>query len=211
LPNGFFWDVKDDSIMTRRAEVTRETSETSIRVELCLDGSGNADVHTGIGFLDHMLAQVARHGLLDLSVKAAGDLDVDEHHTVEDVAIGLGKAFAKALGDAKGIRRFGHCATPMDDALAEVSLDLSGRPFVSFRGELPRGRVGAFDSELVEEFFRGFTVHAHATLHINLRYGSNLHHCIEAVFKAFGRSVREAVQVDPRVKGIPSTKGTLEA
>lgn len=194
----------------RRSEVKRETTETRIAASVTLEGQGRSEIATGVGFLDHMLAQVARHGLFDISVTAHGDLEIDAHHTVEDVGICLGKAFVQALGDASGIARFGHSVAPMDDALADVTVDLSGRPFLSFRGDLPRGRLGEFDSELVEEFFRAFAVNARATVHVTLRYGSNLHHCIEALFKAFGRALREAVGLDPRVTGVPSTKGVLE-
>ncbi|MBI4556530.1 MAG: imidazoleglycerol-phosphate dehydratase HisB [Candidatus Hydrogenedentes bacterium] len=195
----------------RKAEITRQTAETQIQVAAVLDGSGRAEVNTGIGFLDHMLDHVARHGLMDLSVTARGDLEVDAHHTVEDVGICLGKAVLQALGDMKGLARFGQACIPMDEALAEVSIDLSGRPFLVFHAELPKSKIGAFDAELTEEFFRAFAVHSRSTLHFRLHYGSNVHHCVEAMFKAFARALAQAVRIDPRVKEIPSTKGMLEA
>jgi len=193
----------------RQAEVARETKETQIAVQMHLDGSGQADIHSGVGFLDHMLTHLARHGLFDLAVTAKGDLEIDAHHTVEDVGICLGKALLQALGDSVGVVRFGHAVVPMDEALAEVAVDLSGRPFLAFEAAFPRGRVGDFDAELVEEFFRAFAVNSRTTIHVVLRHGSNVHHSIEAMFKAFARALSEAVRVDPRVKAIPSTKGTL--
>lgn len=195
----------------RRAEIKRKTNETDITVELNIDGSGRAEALSGIGFFDHMLDHIARHGMLDLVVQAKGDLHVDAHHTVEDVGICLGKAFAEALGNLSGVRRYGHAVVPMDEALAEVAIDFSGRPFLAFEGGLPRGMVGDFDAELTEEFLRAFSVHARATVHVILRTGSNLHHCIEAVFKAFGRALDEAAMLDDRRKDVPSTKGTLNA
>jgi imidazoleglycerol-phosphate dehydratase len=194
----------------RKAKVARETSETTIRVELSLDGEGTAEVATGIGFMDHMLTHLARHGLFNLVVDAKGDLEIDGHHTVEDVGISLGKAFAQALGDGRGIVRFGHAVVPMDEALAEVAVDISGRPFLYFQADLPRGKVGEFDAELTEEFFRAFAVNARATVHIMLHHGSNVHHCIEGIFKAFARALRAATAQDPRQKGVPSTKDVLE-
>ena len=194
----------------RHATLTRETKETKIEVSIDLDGSGLAEVNSGIGFLDHMLTHVARHGLFDVRVAAKGDLEVDAHHTVEDVGICLGKAFAQAVGTPAGLVRFGHAVIPMDEALAEVSVDFSGRPFLAFGATLPRERVGEFDAELVEEFFRAFAVNCRVTLHIGLRYGNNVHHSIEAIFKAFARALGEAVRRDPRVQDVPSTKGTLE-
>ncbi len=194
----------------REATIERETGETRIALKLVLDGTGRAAVKTGIGFFDHMLTHIARHGLFDLDIAADGDLEVDAHHTVEDVGICLGKAFLQALGDFKGIRRFGHAVTPMDETLAEATIDFSGRPFLRFEGNLPRGKAGEFDSELTEEFFRAFAVNSRSTLHLVLRAGSNLHHCIEGLFKAFARALDEAVQTDPRVTGVPSTKGMLE-
>jgi len=193
----------------RQAEIKRETKETSIEVVLELDGGGNADVETGIGFFDHMLTSLARHGLFDLTVAARGDLEVDDHHTVEDVGICLGKVFAKAVGDASGIVRFGHAVIPMDEAMAEAAVDVSGRPFLVYQASYPRGRTGEFDAELVEEFLRAFAVNANITLHVVLRHGSNVHHCIEAIFKALARALAAAVRKDPRVTGVPSTKGSL--
>ena len=196
--------------MARTAEISRETKETQIKLTVAVDGTGSIEAKTGIGFFDHMLTHIAKHGLFDLVVDAKGDLEIDAHHTVEDVGICLGKAFAQALGEMKGIARFGHAVVPMDEALAEVAVDFSGRPFLVFEAELPRGKVGDFDSELTEEFFRAFAVNSRTTLHILLRYGSNLHHCIEGIFKAFARALDRATQLDPRVTGVPSTKGMLE-
>jgi len=201
---------RSDRVPRRRATVARETKETSIRIELDLDGSGRADISTGVGFMDHMLTHLARHGLFDLTVHAKGDLEIDAHHTVEDIGICLGKAYAQAIGKAAGLVRFGHAAVPMDEALAEVAIDVSGRPFLRFDAAFPRGRVGAFDAELVEEFFRAFAVNARITLHVILRHGSNVHHSIEGIFKAFARALSQAVQVNPRVKDVPSTKGMLD-
>ncbi len=195
---------------TRRAELERSTKETRIRVAMNLDGTGSSTITTGVGFFDHMLTHIARHGLFDLEVKADGDLEIDGHHTVEDVGICLGKVFAKALGEPVGIRRYGHAVIPMDEALAEVSVDVSGRPFLAFDAKLTKGRVGEFDAELTEEFFRAFAVNSRITLHIVLRYGQNTHHCIEGIFKAFARALDDAVTLDPRVVGVPSTKGMLE-
>ncbi len=194
----------------RRSKVSRKTKETNITVSVELDGSGQTDVNTGIGFLDHMLTHLGRHGLFDIKVAAKGDLEIDAHHTVEDVGICLGKAFLQALGDGSGIVRFGHAVIPMDEALAEVAVDISGRPFLAFQAPFSGGRVGGFDAELVEEFFRAFAVNGRMTLHVVLRYGSNVHHSIEGVFKAFARALAEAVRLDARVKGVPSTKGMLE-
>jgi imidazoleglycerol-phosphate dehydratase len=196
--------------MPRTAEISRETAETKIKLAVTIDGSGTIDAATGIGFFDHMLTHIAKHGLFDLTVNAKGDLEIDAHHTVEDVGICLGKAFAQALGEMKGIARFGHAVIPMDEALAEVAIDFSGRPFLVFEADLPRGKVGEFDSELTEEFFRAFAVNSRTTLHIVLRHGTNLHHCIEGIFKAFARALDRATQLDPRVTGVPSTKGMLE-
>jgi len=194
----------------RRAQVDRKTKETQIRVTLNLDGTAQASVSTGVGFMDHMLAHLARHGLFDLDVEARGDLEIDPHHTVEDVGICLGKAFSDALEDPTGIRRFGHAVVPMDEALAEVAVDCSGRPFLSFQVAFPHSRVGEFDAELVEEFFRAFAMNSRFSVHVVLRYGTNVHHAIEAIFKAFARALSEAVRTDPRVKDVPSTKGMLE-
>ncbi|HRI88606.1 MAG TPA: imidazoleglycerol-phosphate dehydratase HisB [Candidatus Hydrogenedentes bacterium] len=196
--------------MARKADISRETAETKIKLAINIDGTGTIDASTGIGFFDHMLTHIAKHGLFDLTVDAKGDLEIDAHHTVEDVGICLGKAVAQALGEMKGIARFGHAVVPMDEALAEVAIDFSGRPFLVFEADLPRGKVGEFDSELAEEFFRAFAVNSRTSLHIVLRYGSNLHHCIEGIFKAFARALDRATQLDPRVTGVPSTKGMLE-
>ena len=193
----------------RQGKLDRKTKETDIQVSWALDGSGKADIDTGIGFLDHMLNHLARHGLFDLSVHAKGDLEIDAHHTVEDIGICLGKAFHQAVGDAKGIVRYGHAVAPMDEALAEAAVDVSGRPFLAFNAAFPQGRVGEFDAELVEEFFRAFAVNSHTTLHIALRQGNNVHHAIEGIFKAFARALAEAVRMDPRVEDVPSTKGML--
>jgi len=194
----------------RTSEVVRNTKETQVVVSVHIDGKGDARLHTGIGFFDHMLNHVARHGLFDLTVEAKGDLEIDGHHTVEDVGICLGKAYLQALGDMKGIARFGHAVIPMDEVLAEVAVDFSGRPFLSFQADLPRGRVGEFESELTEEFFRAFAVNSRTTLHVVLRRGGNLHHCIEGIFKAFARALDCATQRDSRIEDVPSTKGMLE-
>ncbi|HHQ43092.1 MAG TPA: imidazoleglycerol-phosphate dehydratase HisB [Chromatiales bacterium] len=194
----------------RTATVRRETRETRVEVTLGLDGSGRAELATGIAFLDHMLEQTARHGRLDLTVRAEGDLHVDAHHTVEDVGITLGEAFARALGDKAGIHRYGHAYVPLDEALSRVVVDFSGRPGLVYAVDFPRARVGDFDVDLVEEFFRGFVNHARATLHVDCLRGRNAHHVAETVFKAFGRALRAAVERDPRAAGeIPSTKGSL--
>ncbi|WP_272910937.1 imidazoleglycerol-phosphate dehydratase HisB [Falsiroseomonas oryziterrae] len=195
----------------RRAEIARATSETDIRVTLDLDGSGQAEVATGIGFLDHMLTALARHALLDLSVAAKGDLHIDDHHTTEDVGIVLGQAVRAALGDKRGIRRFGQSLLPMDEALAEAAIDISGRPFLAWSVPFQRPKIGSFDTELVEEFFRAFAFNAGITLHVTLKAGTNAHHVAEACFKAVARALRMAVEQDPRAGGaIPSTKGSLE-
>ena len=194
----------------RGAEVTRNTAETRIRVALNLDGSGQAQLSTGIGFFDHMLDQIARHGLIDLDIQAQGDLHIDGHHTVEDVGITLGQAFAKALGDKKGIRRYGHAYVPLDEALSRVVIDLSGRPGLEMDVPFKSGMIGGFDTQLAHEFFQGFVNHAGATLHIDNLKGENAHHQCETVFKAFARALRVAVERDPRAAGtIPSTKGSL--
>lgn len=195
----------------RKAELTRETKETKIKVSVCLDGSGKAEIATGIGFFDHMLTHLARHGLLDLMVSAEGDLHIDAHHTVEDIGICLGEAVHKAVGDPKGLARYGHAVIPMDESLAEVAIDFSGRPYLHFDALLSAERIGEFDSELTEEFFRAFAVHAKLNLHIVLRHGKNAHHCVEGIFKAFARALRQALTLDPRVKDVPSTKGMLQA
>ncbi|MCO6412856.1 MAG: imidazoleglycerol-phosphate dehydratase HisB [Thiogranum sp.] len=195
---------------SRAAQVERDTLETRIAVNLDLDGSGRAELQTGLPFLDHMLDQVARHGLLDISIKAEGDLHIDAHHTVEDIGITLGQAFDRALGDKKGIRRYGHAYVPLDEALSRVVIDFSGRPGLEYRVSFPRARIGDFDVDLFHEFFQGFVNHAKATLHIDCLQGMNAHHIAETVFKAFGRAVRMAAEPDPRMAGImPSTKGSL--
>ncbi|MFN7608842.1 MAG: imidazoleglycerol-phosphate dehydratase HisB [Ralstonia sp.] len=196
--------------MNRRAEVTRNTSETQIRVALDLDGTGKQTLNTGVPFLDHMLDQIARHGMVDLDVSATGDTHIDDHHTVEDVGITLGQAVAEAIGDKKGIVRSGHSDVPLDEALSRVVIDFSGRPGLEFHVPFTRARVGNFDVDLSIEFFRGFVNHAGVTLHIDNLRGVNAHHQIETVFKAFGRALRMAVEIDPRAAGtIPSTKGAL--
>jgi len=194
----------------RKAQVNRDTLETKVSVSLDLDGSGRAKLATGVPFLDHMLDQVARHGMLDLEVSAQGDLHIDPHHTVEDVGITLGQALAQALGDKKGVRRFGHAYVPLDEALSRVVVDLSGRPGLEFHVAFTRARVGEFDVDLAQEFFRGFANHAQVTLHVDNLRGVNAHHQAETVFKAFGRALRMAVELDPRATGsLPSTKGKL--
>jgi imidazoleglycerol-phosphate dehydratase len=193
----------------RRAEVTRKTKETQIALKIDLEGSGKQVVHTGIPFFDHMVSLLAYHGGFDLSLKAKGDLDVDAHHTVEDVGICLGDGIKNALKEAKGIRRYGIALLPMDETLVSVALDFSMRPCLVFRAEMKKRRMGTFDLELVEEFFRALVNHSGMTLHINLLYGKNSHHIVEAVFKGVGRALREAVSLDPRASGAPSTKGTL--
>jgi len=194
----------------RQAEVTRNTLETQITVSINIDGNGTAQFNTGIGFLDHMLDQIARHGLFDLNVQAKGDLHIDAHHTVEDIGITLGQAFAKAVGDKKGINRYGHAYVPLDEALSRVVLDLSGRPGLEFGCEFTRASIGDFDVDLVHEFFQGFVNHANVTLHIDNLKGHNSHHQCETIFKAFGRALRMAVTFDERMAGImPSTKGSL--
>ena len=194
----------------RKAEVVRDTSETQIRVAINLDGSGKQKLNTGVPFLDHMLDQIARHGLIDLDVSAKGDLHIDAHHTVEDVGIALGQAFAKAIGDKKGIRRYGHAYVPLDEALSRVVVDFSGRPGLEFHVPFTRAMIGQFDVDLTHEFFQGFVNHAQVTLHIDNLRGDNAHHQCETVFKAFGRALRMAAELDPRAAGvIPSTKGSL--
>ncbi len=194
----------------RQASIDRSTKETQIAVELNLDGTGGAELDIGVPFLEHMLDQVARHGMFDLAVKATGDLEIDAHHTVEDVGISLGQAFRQALGDKRGIRRYGHAYVPLDEALSRVVLDFSGRPGLDYHVEYPRARVGNFDIDLLREFFQGFANHAMVTLHIDNIRGRNTHHIAETIFKAFGRSLRVAVELDPRMEGIlPSTKGSL--
>jgi imidazoleglycerol-phosphate dehydratase len=194
----------------RTAEVTRNTKETQIRVKLNLDGKGAAKLATGLPFFEHMLDQVARHGMLDLEIEAKGDLHIDGHHTVEDIGITLGQAFAKAIGDKKGIRRYGHAYVPLDEALSRVVVDFSGRPGLEFHVSFKRSMIGAFDVDLTREFFQGFVNHALVSLHIDNLRGENAHHQCETVFKAFGRALRMAAELDPRAAGtIPSTKGSL--
>ena len=194
----------------RTAEVTRKTAETQISVKLNLDGSGQSRLHTGIGFYDHMLDQIARHGMLDLEIEAAGDLHIDGHHTVEDVGIAFGQALHQAVGDKKGIRRYGHAYVPLDEALSRVVIDLSGRPGLVMNVPFKSGMIGSFDSQLAHEFFQGFVNHAFVTLHIDNLRGENAHHQAETVFKAFARALRNALELDPRAAGtIPSTKGSL--
>ena len=196
--------------MARSAKVTRNTKETQITVSVNLDGNGEARLETGLPFLEHMLDQVARHGLIDIEIVAKGDLHIDAHHTVEDVGIAFGQAFAKAVGDKQGIRRYGHAYVPLDEALSRVVVDLSGRPGLEYRVEYPRARVGEFDIDLIHEFFQGFVNHALVTLHVDALSGKNAHHIAETVFKAFGRALRMALEADPRMAGVvPSTKGTL--
>ncbi|HEY6880727.1 MAG TPA: imidazoleglycerol-phosphate dehydratase HisB [Polyangiales bacterium] len=195
--------------MSRTAVVERKTSETQIRVELGLDGSGKYKIETPLPFLTHMIEQLSRHGLFDLVVEAQGDVHIDGHHTTEDLGIALGKAFAEALGDKQGIRRYGAATLPMDEALVTCALDLSGRPFFVWRVPLPKAKLGTFDTELAEIFFEGFARGLQCNLHVKLHEGDNLHHIIEISFKALARALREATERDPRVLGVPSTKGTL--
>jgi imidazoleglycerol-phosphate dehydratase len=196
--------------MQRRANIQRDTLETQIQVSIDLDGSGQTEFDTGVPFLEHMLDQVARHGLIDLSVKAKGDLHIDAHHTVEDIGISLGQAMARAMGDKKGIRRYGHAYVPLDEALSRVVVDLSGRPGLEFHAKFRRARIGAFDVDLIHEFFQGFANHAGVTLHMDSLRGDNAHHVAETLFKAFGRALRMALEPDPRMQGsLPSTKGAL--
>lgn len=194
----------------RSANVTRNTLETKIAVELNLDGTGKVKLDTGLHFLEHMLDQVARHGLVDLEILAKGDLHIDAHHTVEDIGITLGQAFTQAIGDKKGLRRYGHAYVPLDEALSRVVLDISGRPGLVFNCEFTRSNIGEFDVDLIREFFQGFVNHALVTLHIDNLAGDNAHHQAETIFKAFGRALRVALEQDPRMSGVmPSTKGTL--
>ena len=194
----------------RVAEVTRQTAETQIRVKLNLDGTGQSSLSTGIGFFDHMLDQIARHGLIDLEIEAKGDLHIDGHHTVEDVGITLGQAVFKAVGDKKGIRRYGHAYVPLDEALSRVVIDFSGRPGLVMHVPFKSGMIGGFDTQLAYEFFQGFANHAFVTLHIDNLRGENAHHQCETIFKAFARALRAALELDPRSAGvIPSTKGSL--
>jgi imidazoleglycerol-phosphate dehydratase len=195
--------------MSRQATIERATSETDVAVKLAIEGSGESKINTGVGFFDHMLTLFAKHGLFDLEITAKGDLEVDGHHTVEDIGICLGQAFDKALADKQGIARYGFSVLPMDEALATVSVDISGRPFLAYNIDLSASHIGGFDSDLAHEFFQAFVNNAGVTLHVRLQAGTNPHHIIEAVFKAFGRAMDQATSLDPRIIGIPSTKGTL--
>jgi imidazoleglycerol-phosphate dehydratase len=195
--------------MSRSASIHRKTVETDIELELNLDGGGTAEVATGVGFFDHMLTLFGKHSAMDLTIKARGDLQVDQHHTVEDVGICLGQAIKEALGDKAGIRRYGHFTLPMEETLVTTALDLGGRSFLVFKAEFPSHRIGEFESELVGEFWQAFAANAMCNLHIIVHHGRNSHHIAEAIFKATARALRNAVETDPRVRGIPSTKGTL--
>ena len=195
--------------MGRTARVCRQTRETDVTVELNLDGVGRHTLQTQIPFLDHMLAQLATHGLFDLSIEARGDLQVDLHHTVEDVGIALGEAFAQAVGDKRGIRRFASALVPLDEALARVALDISGRPYLVYEAPQLQGRIGSFDVTLMKEFMRALAMNMKVNLHVGILYGENLHHCIEAIFKALARSLDQATAIDPRIAEVPSTKGRL--
>jgi imidazoleglycerol-phosphate dehydratase len=195
--------------MSRKASIERVTNETRIRLELSIDGAGTAKICTSVPFLDHMLNLFARHGFFDLEVEASGDIDIDFHHTVEDIGIVLGEAFKQALGDKKGIRRYGQATVPMDETLASVAIDISGRPYLVYHVTLPKVKIGEFDVELAREFFQAFVNHCGLNLHINVMYGENVHHIIEACFKAVARAMDVATQLDPRVEGVMSTKGIL--
>ncbi len=194
----------------RRAKIDRKTKETDISISVNLDGSGTHSINTTIPFLDHMLSLMSKHGLVDMTIKAKGDIEIDYHHTVEDLGIVLGKAIKQALGDMRGISRYGQASIPMDESLASVSLDISGRPYLVYRVEFPkRGKIRNFDPDLVEDFLQSFASNSGMTLHVSTPYGRNTHHIIEAVFKALGRALRQAVAIDPRVKGVPSTKKVI--
>jgi imidazoleglycerol-phosphate dehydratase len=195
--------------MPRTATITRKTTETDVHLVLNIDGSGKAEVATGVGFLDHMLTHIARHGFFDLKVACRGDTHIDSHHTVEDVGICLGKALAQALGDKSGIRRFGDCTLPMDESLVTAAVDLSGRPYLVWRADVPLETLGTFSSQLAEEFWRAVSSSGLLTLHVVLHHGRNTHHIVEAIFKACARALRAAVETDPRGAGVPSTKGVL--
>ena len=194
----------------RKVKVERRTKETDISAEINLDGSGKYSINTSIPFLDHMLSLMCRHGLFDAKLKAKGDIEIDYHHTVEDVGIVLGKAIKQALGDMKGISRYGQASVPMDEALASVSLDISGRPYLVYKVEFPKkSKLKDFDPDLIEDFLQAFVSNSSITLHVNVLYGRNTHHIIEAIFKGLGRALRQAVTIDPRIKGLPTTKGKL--
>jgi imidazoleglycerol-phosphate dehydratase len=195
----------------RQSDIHRETAETKIQLSIILDGTGKCDVQTGVGFLDHMLTLFARHSLIDLSVHAKGDLEVDAHHTTEDVGICLGQAIRQALGDKSGIRRYGHITLPMEETLVTTAIDLSGRSYLVFTAPIPAAKIGDFDSELVEDFWQAFSANALCNLHILLHYGRNSHHIAEAIFKSVARSLRLAIEIDPRQLGVPSSKGTLNS
>jgi imidazoleglycerol-phosphate dehydratase len=194
----------------RTAKIERKTKETDVKAEINLDGGGSSAIHTSMPFLDHMLSLMSKHGLLDMKIKAKGDIDIDYHHTVEDVGIVIGKAVKQALGDMKGITRYGQASVPMDEAIATVSLDISGRPYLVYKVEFPRkSRIKNFDADLIEDFLQAFVANSSITLHVESPYGRNIHHIIEAIFKALGRALKQAVTIDPRVKGVPSTKKVL--
>lgn len=193
----------------RKTSVTRETKETQITIQIDLDGSGKYQVETPFPFLNHMLSAFAKHGYFDLTVKAKGDVEIDDHHTVEDIGIVLGETLAKAWGEKRGIRRFGHASIPLDEALAEVTVDLSGRPYLVYQVQMPKKKIKEFDTDLVEHFFRAVVDQCKINLHINLHYGKDPHHILEAIFKGFGRALDAATQIDPRLKGVASTKGKL--
>jgi imidazoleglycerol-phosphate dehydratase len=195
--------------MARTAHIQRNTAETQIELSLDLDGEGRSEIRTGVGFFDHMLTLLAKHAAIDLSIRATGDLEVDAHHTVEDVGICLGRAVREAAGDKAGIRRYGHFALPMDETLATVAIDLGGRPYFVFQAEFPNAKIGEFDSELVAEFWQAFSSNALCNLHVLIHYGRNGHHIAEAIFKATARALRMALSADPKLRDIPSTKGTL--
>lgn len=195
--------------MSRMASIERVTNETKIRLELTIEGTGKANICTSVPFLDHMLNLFTRHGLFDLEVEASGDIDIDFHHTVEDIGIVLGEAFKKSLGDKKGIRRYGQATVPMDETLASVAVDISGRPYLVYHVTLPKVKIGEFDVELAREFFQAFVNHCGLNLHINVMYGENVHHIVEACFKAFARAMDSATQYDQRLEGVMSTKGVL--
>jgi imidazoleglycerol-phosphate dehydratase len=195
--------------MSRTARIQRKTAETEIELELCIDGTGKARIATGVGFLDHMLALLAKHAAMDLVVKAVGDLEVDQHHTVEDVGICLGQALRETLGDRSGIRRFGHFLLPMEETLASSAVDLGGRTFFVFKADFPTSKIGQFDTELVADFWQAFSANALCNLHVTVHHGRNSHHIAEAIFKATARALRMAVEPDPRITDVPSTKGTL--
>ena len=196
----------------RKAEISRKTTETAVKLAVNLDGTGQYDIKTGVGFFDHMIEQLARHSLIDITLETKGDLHIDDHHTVEDSGIALGQAMAKALGDRKGIRRYGSCDLPMDEVLCRCAIDVSGRAFLVFNVEFPTQKIGTFDTELVREWFQAFAMNAGITLHTEIAYGANSHHIAESCFKALARALRDALEIDPRqADRIPSTKGTLSA